>query len=46
MVADLVWWLVEPSVPVVLGAARPAPQCHRTHALTGRMASDLLGVNE
>jgi hypothetical protein len=31
-VADIVRWLVEPAVPVVRGAARPAPQRHMTHA--------------
>ena len=32
VVADLMRRLVEPGVPVVLGAARPAPQRHMAHA--------------
>jgi len=31
-VADLVRWLVEPGVPVVLGAARAAPERDMAHA--------------
>lgn len=46
MMADLVRWLVEPGVPVVLVAARPAPQRHTTHAPAVLGRSDLLGVNE
>ena len=31
-VADLVWRLVERRIPVILGAARPAPNSHMTQA--------------
>ena len=31
MMANLVWWLVEPGIPMALDAARPAPERHMAH---------------
>src|ERR1017187_8299612 len=35
----LVWWFVEPGVPVVFGTARPAPQRQMAHARPSSAAS-------